>query len=101
MKESSRRRWVDRGLPVLVVLGMAVLAGVVVAKTFDQFLTPILSRLIFVVPNLSALDVSNTVAAGFAVGTHTLIDHILLGLGYALPMTAAAYFILKNREVAA
>jgi len=76
-------------------------AGVLVAKTFDRFLTPILSCLVYVVPNLSALDVSNTVASGFAVSTNTLLDHILLGLGYALPFTAAAYLILKKREVAA
>ncbi len=75
--------------------------GVLVAKTFDQFMSPILSGLVYVVPNLAALDVSNTVASGFAVSTNTLWEHFLLGLGYALPFTAAAFLILKRREVAA
>jgi ABC-type transport system involved in multi-copper enzyme maturation permease subunit len=75
--------------------------GYLVATTFDQFAKPILSCLVYIVPNLTALDVSNTVASGFAVSGNTLIEHFLLGLGYALPFTAAAYFILKQREVAA
>ena len=75
--------------------------GVLVAKTFDRFMAPILGCLIYVVPNLTALDVSNTVASGFAVSGSTLWEHFLLGLGYALPFTVAAYFILKRREVAA
>jgi ABC-type transport system involved in multi-copper enzyme maturation permease subunit len=75
--------------------------GVLVAMTFDRFLSPVLSCLVYVVPNLTALDVSNTVASGFAVDAGSLMSHILLGLGYALPFTAAAYIILKRREVAA
>jgi ABC-type transport system involved in multi-copper enzyme maturation permease subunit len=75
--------------------------GVVAAKTFDLFLTPILNRLIYVVPNLAAIDVSNKVASGFAVTDDLLINQFLIGLGYAIPLTTAAYFILKKREVAA
>lgn len=75
--------------------------GVVVAKAFDQVVMPFMSRLPYLIPNLSALDVSNRVAAGFAVSNITLLSQFLLGLGYALPFTVAAYYILKNREVAA
>ncbi len=75
--------------------------GVVVAKTFDQIFMPFMSRLTYLIPNLSALDVSNQVALGFAVDNQMLLTQLLLGLGYALPFTIAAYFILKNREVAA
>ncbi len=80
---------------------LAPTAGVLAAQTLDRFFTPILSSLIYIVPNLNALDVSDTVASGFAVTNSTLLDHVLLGIGYALPFTIAAYFILKNREVAA
>ena len=41
--------------------------AVVVAKTFDALAMPVLSRLAYIVPNFGALDVSNTVAEGFAV----------------------------------
>ncbi len=75
--------------------------GVIFAKTFDQIVMPFIGRLAYLIPNLSALDVSNTVAAGFAVGNRMLLEHLLMGLGYALPFTVAAYLILKNREVAA
>jgi ABC-type transport system involved in multi-copper enzyme maturation permease subunit len=75
--------------------------AVMVAQAFDRFLTPLLSHLVYIVPNLTALDVSNTVASGFAVSGNTLWEHLLLGFGYAIPFTAAAFLILKNREVAA
>ena len=75
--------------------------AVMAAKSFDLFRTPILTRLIYVVPNISALDVTNQVAQGFAVTPSTLIGQILLGLAYALPLTAFAYYIFKNREIAA
>ena len=80
---------------------LASTPAVMAAKSFDLFLTPILTRLIYVIPNISALDVSNQVALGFAVTTPTLIGQVLLGLGYALPLTAFAYYIFKNREIAA
>jgi hypothetical protein len=80
---------------------LAPTAGVMVAKSFDLFLTPILTNLVYVIPNISALDVSEQVAQGFSVSGGALLGQILLGFGYALPLTAFAYFILKNREVAA
>jgi ABC-type transport system involved in multi-copper enzyme maturation permease subunit len=80
---------------------LAPTAGVVAAQTLDRFFSPIMSSLIYVVPNLNAMDVSDTVASGFAVTGSALLDHVLLGLGYALPFTVAAYYILKHREVAA
>lgn len=75
--------------------------GVVLAKTADQIMMPLLTGLMYILPNLSALDVSNEVAQGFSVGGWTLFNQLMLGLGYAVPFTIAAYFILKNREVAA
>ncbi|GIW88948.1 MAG: hypothetical protein KatS3mg108_3272 [Isosphaeraceae bacterium] len=80
---------------------LAPTASVVAAQTLDRFFTPIMSSLVYVVPNLNALDVSDTVASGFAVTGRTLLEQGLLGLGYALPFTVAAFYILKNREVAA
>ncbi|HEY2157826.1 MAG TPA: hypothetical protein VGH33_19515 [Isosphaeraceae bacterium] len=75
--------------------------SVVVAKTFDALTMPVLTRLAYIVPNFGALDVSNTVAEGFAVTWPTMLGNVLLALAYALPFSIAGYFILKNREVAA
>ncbi|HWE39268.1 MAG TPA: hypothetical protein VG406_22150 [Isosphaeraceae bacterium] len=80
---------------------LAPTPAVITAKTLDALVMPVMSRLVFVVPNFSALDVSNTVADGFAVDNGLLMGNILMGLAYALPFSVAAYFILKNREVAA
>ena len=46
---------------------LAPTAGVVIAKTLDSLVMPVMSMLVYVVPNFQALDVSNTVADGFAV----------------------------------
>lgn len=75
--------------------------AVLTAKTLDAIVMPVMSRLAFVVPNFAALDVSNTVADGFAVSWALLGVNLLLALAYVLPFSVAGYFILKNREVAA
>jgi hypothetical protein len=80
---------------------LAPTAGVVLAKTIDSLVMPVMSMLVFVVPNFQALDVTNTVADGFMVSWHTMLANTLLGLAYALPFSFAGYLILKNREVAA
>lgn len=80
---------------------LAPTAGVVIAKTLDSLFMPVMSMLVYVVPNFQALDVSNTVADGFAVSRAMMISNTLLALAYALPFSIVGYFILKNREVAA
>jgi len=80
---------------------LAPTLAVVTAKTFDSIVMPVMSRLVYVVPNFSALDVSNTVADGFEVQWSLLGSNFLLALAYALPFSIAGYFVLKNREVAA
>jgi hypothetical protein len=80
---------------------LAPTAGVVLAKTLDSLAMPLMSMLVYIVPNFNAMDVSNTVADGFAVGWVKIGENTLLALGYALPFSIAGYFILKNREVAA
>lgn len=75
--------------------------AVVIAKTLDSLVMPIMSRLVYVVPNFAALDVSNTVADGFAVTLPQMLSGFLLALAYAMPFSIAGFFILKNREVAA
>lgn len=84
-----------------LVEDLAPTLGVVIAKTLDSIVMPFLSRLVYIVPNFGAMDVSNTVAEGFAVTGAQLRDLLLMGLGYAVPFSIAAYFVLKNREVAA
>lgn len=74
---------------------------VVTAKTLDSLVMPLMSLLVYIVPNFSAMDVSNTVADGFAVSGSLMFSNFLLALAYALPFSIAGYFILKNREVAA
>jgi ABC-type transport system involved in multi-copper enzyme maturation permease subunit len=80
---------------------LAPTAGVVLAKTLDSLVMPVMSMLVYIVPNFQALDVSNTVADGFAVSWYLIGVNTLLALAYALPFSIAGYFILKNREVAA
>ncbi len=75
--------------------------AVVTAKTLDAVVMPVMARLVYIVPNFTALDVSNTVADGFAVRWALLASNVLLTLAYILPFSIAGYFILKNREVAA
>lgn len=75
--------------------------AVVTAKTLDSLVMPIMSRLVYVVPNFASLDVSNTVADGFAVTGSQVIGNALMALAYALPFSVAGFFVLKNREVAA
>ncbi len=75
--------------------------GVVVAKTLDSIATPVMSRMVYLIPNLSSLDVSNTVSEGFAVSWTQILSNTLIALAYAIPFSIGGYFILKNREVAA
>ncbi|MHB1560336.1 MAG: hypothetical protein ACYC61_23035 [Isosphaeraceae bacterium] len=80
---------------------LAPTAGVILAKTLDSLVMPVMSMLIFVVPNFNVLDVTNMVADGFAVSWGLLGVNTLLALGYAIPFSVAGYYILKKREVAA
>ena len=80
---------------------LAPTAGVVLAKTLDSLVMPMMSMLVFVVPNFNAMDVSNLVADGYAVTWSLIVLNTLLAIAYTLPFSLAGYFILKNREVAA
>jgi hypothetical protein len=80
---------------------LAPTASVVLAKTLDALAMPIMSLLVFIVPNFNVLDVTNMVADGFAVSWRDLGINTLLALGYAIPFSVAGYYILKKREVAA
>jgi hypothetical protein len=76
-------------------------APVVLAKTLDSLTMPVMSMIVYLVPNFQALDVSNLVADGFMVSWRVIMSNFLLAIGYALPFSFAGYLILKNREVAA
>jgi hypothetical protein len=80
---------------------LAPTPGTVIAKTLDSLVMPVMSMLVYIVPNFQALDVSNTVADGFAVSWGKILSNTLLAFAYALPFSIVGYFILKNREVAA
>jgi hypothetical protein len=80
---------------------LAPTPGALIAKSLDSLIMPVMSMLVYVVPNFQALDVTNTVADGFAVDWNTIVSNTLMALAYALPFSIVGYFILKNREVAA
>ena len=83
------------------VVDLAPTIGVVAAKTLDSLVMPVMSRLVFIVPNFSVFDFSNTISNGFAVTGDQLFDGVLLACGYAAPFSLIGFLILKNREVAA
>ena len=83
------------------VSDLAPTLAVVTAKTLDSLVMPIMTRLVYIVPNFAAFDASNTVADGYAVTWTQVIGGFLLALAYALPFSIAGWFILKHREVAA
>ncbi len=76
-------------------------AGVLLAKTLDSLVMPLMSLLVYIVPNFQALDVSNMVADGFAVSWRLIGINTLLALAYALPFSLVGFVVLRNREVAA
>ncbi len=80
---------------------LAATPGVVVAKTLDAVIMPVMSRMVYLIPNLSSLDVTNTVAEGFAVTGPLVLSNTIIALAYVVPFSIFGYFILKNREVAA
>jgi len=75
--------------------------GVIIARSFDAIVVPLMQLLIYVVPNFSAMDMSGLVADGFAISGRDLLRTGFLAFAYTLPFSIAGYFILKNREVAA
>ena len=80
---------------------LAATPGAVVAKTLDAVVMPVMSRMVYLIPNLASLDVSNTVAEGFAVTGPLVLQNTMIALAYVVPFSIFGYFILKNREVAA
>lgn len=80
---------------------LAATPGTVVAKTLDSVVMPVMSRMVYLIPNLASLDVSNTVAEGFAVTGPVVLQNTMIALAYVVPFSIFGYFILKNREVAA
>ena len=80
---------------------LAATPGVVVAKTLDAVVMPVMSRMVYLIPNLSSLDVTNTVAEGFAVTWPLVLQNTIIAAAYVVPFSIFGYFILKNREVAA
>ena len=71
-------------------------AGVVLAKTLDSLVMPLMSMLVYIVPNFQALDVSNMVADGYAVSWRMMGLHTLLALAYALPFSLAGLSHLEE-----
>jgi Sec-independent protein translocase protein TatA len=83
------------------VTELAATPAVIVCKTLDSLVMPVMARMVYLIPNLASLDVSNTVAEGYAVGWPLMVQNTLVALAYAIPFSIGGFFILKNREVAA
>ena len=56
-------------------------AAVVLAKTLDSLAMPVMSMLVYLVPNFQALDVSNMVADGFMVSWRMMHLQRVAGIG--------------------
>lgn len=76
-------------------------AYVIAAKVLDQLVMPVLSKLAFLIPNISLFDFRNSVANGYAVSNSEVLSTTMLALGYVLPFSISGFLVLKNREVAA
>ncbi len=63
---------------------LAPTAGAIIAKTLDSLVMPVMSMLVYIVPNFQALDVSNTVADGYAVSWVSIVVQYPAGRGLCL-----------------
>ena len=70
--------------------------AVVAAKTLDALVMPVMARLVYLVPNFSALDVSNTVADGFAVSWGQMHLQLPPGAGVCPAVLARRIFHLEE-----
>ncbi len=53
------------------------------------------------IPDIESLSWGNFVSEGFNVNTEYPVVNILITFGYLLPWAILAYYLMKNREVAA
>jgi hypothetical protein len=53
-----------------------------------------------VLPDISAFSATDDIDRGISIPVHTLFDATWVLVGFGLPLTVAAYVILKNKEVA-
>ena len=75
---------------------LAPTAGVVLAKTLDSLVMPIMSMLVFIVPNFNAMDVSNMVADGYAVSWRPDGAQYAAGPGLRLAVLLRRIFHLEE-----
>src|SRR5262249_17402535 len=67
----------------------------------DKSVAWIVRRFQNLIPDVNSFSWGNFVAEGFNVNTEYLVVNLLVTFGYLLPWAILAYYLMKNREVAA
>ena len=70
-----------------------------VATSVDK-LNSLFKTVAAVLPDISAFSATDNIDRGVSIPPHTLLDAGWVLVGFGLPLTVAAYVILKNKEVA-
>jgi hypothetical protein len=60
----------------------------------------LLQAITYVLPDLGNFNTGALVANGFDIGARHLITTIVVALAYAVPVSIAAYYLLRSREIA-
>ena len=71
-----------------------------IAQTFDDLYQGLLRALVELIPDLGVLSQVGRVANGFNIPFDGVAVHIVMTLGYIVPIFVAGYVLLKMREVA-
>ena len=92
---------ISRGLPVAARFDEATPTNTVI-KSFDQLFSWWIGRIISMFPDVNRHDLHLYVANGFDISwTNVLfIDNLLPLVGYLLPWSILAYYLMKMRETA-
>jgi hypothetical protein len=69
-------------------------------KGFDVVLLGVLRALTHLLPDLGRFNSGPLVANGFSVSPLSLLTNTVVALAYAIPVTIAAYYLLRSREIA-
>jgi hypothetical protein len=68
---------------------------------FDEFFAWIFRRVMNVIPDVDAFAWSDFLGEGYNVNFEHLVVNLLMLVGYLLPWGVLAYYLMRNREVAA
>lgn len=72
----------------------------VVIKSIDGVFLDVVQKLSFLVPDLTRMDFSEPLVAGFNIGSGVFLIALTLGLIFTFMTIVVGYFVLKTREIA-